>query len=113
MLMVITGIAGLVITIIAAIVLLRIMRKNELKYRDMGDKNLIANDKELKTAISPRTDIIGTESMNNNVSAANAVNGSAGTDILVSEQAAIAVRTDVLESQGTEVLTNRTTVISD
>ena len=125
MLMVIIGIGGLVITVIVAIVLLIVMRRKELKAKnEVNELNRPSSNSGLNGSIGQRTDILGTESIINN-GKVNDIIPESGTDLLVWENATIGMRTDVLvseqiasrtdilELQGTEVLMNQTTVISD
>ena len=112
MLMVTTGIGGLVITVIVAIALLSVMRRKELKAKNEVDElNSASSNSGLRGSISQRTDIIATESINNSSEATEFIPESGTeTDVLVSEKAPSG--TDILESQGTEVLMTKTTVIS-
>lgn len=127
MLMVITGISGLVITVIVAIVLFVIMRRIELKSKnDVIELNTAASNSGLIGSKGQRTDIIGTDSINNKGKVTVIIHESGtGTDVLVSENTTIGTGTDVLvseqsasgteilEPQGTEILVGKTTIIGD
>lgn len=113
MLMVITGISGLVITIIAAIVFFIVMRKKERKaLSEVNELNKPIRNSGLSVSTGQKTYLIASESINNNGNVTDIINETGtGIDVLVSDQASC--DTDILESQETEVLMTKTTVIND